>query len=370
MNAAHTDINIHHVRVNGGSQPRAALDEDTIAEYAEAMESGATFPPIVVFYDGEHYWLADGYHRRKAALRLKRETIAADIRQGTLRDAILYSASANASHGLRRTNGDKRRAVMTLLTDEEWGRWSNREIARRCAVSPDTVDRLRREASLPDSGSDNEGVRQYVTKHGAPATMQTGNIGRSRFTSGEWDALAEQNAKNGRESRPCLDEWIEHGDDTDGAARGSGNAPDIQTEINDILRGLGGSRTDLLRLYQRFAEARRQAREQGRELSDFLFDQTEEEISDAIKQRIAVAYPKIEPEKLMAEERERAAAEYRAARPYGSFDETSSLFERVGVALATHPDLQPGHERIIRRLCHQIIETGFSASEPGRRKRG
>jgi hypothetical protein len=72
-----------------------------------------------VFYDGAEYWLADGFHRVHAAQKLRRLTIAADVRQGTRRDAVLLSARANAEHGLRRTNEDKRRAVLTLLADPE-----------------------------------------------------------------------------------------------------------------------------------------------------------------------------------------------------------------------------------------------------------
>ena len=67
------------------------------------------------------------------------------MRQGGLRDAILHSAGANAVHGLRRTNADKRRAMLMLLEDEEWSKWSDREIGRRCAVDHKTVARLRSE---------------------------------------------------------------------------------------------------------------------------------------------------------------------------------------------------------------------------------
>lgn len=47
----------------------------------------------------------------------------------------------NASHGLRRTNEDKRREVkMALEAMAEAGlNWSDREIARRCRVSDKTV---------------------------------------------------------------------------------------------------------------------------------------------------------------------------------------------------------------------------------------
>jgi len=67
------------------------------------------------------------------------------VRQGGLRDAILHSAGANTAHGLRHPNADKRRAVLMLRQDDEWAAWSDREIARRCAVSTDTVGRYRKE---------------------------------------------------------------------------------------------------------------------------------------------------------------------------------------------------------------------------------
>ena len=40
----------------------------------------------------------------------------------------------NADHGKRRSNADKRRAVEMMLKDSEWGKWSDREIAAKCAV--------------------------------------------------------------------------------------------------------------------------------------------------------------------------------------------------------------------------------------------
>jgi hypothetical protein len=94
------------------------------------------------------------------------------VHPGTRRDAVLFSVGANAAHGLKRTNEDKRKAVMTLLTDPEWGTWSNAEIARRCAVDSSTVDKHR--SSLPDSGSE----RKHTTKHGTEATMQVEKIGK------------------------------------------------------------------------------------------------------------------------------------------------------------------------------------------------
>jgi hypothetical protein len=131
-------------------------------------------PPVVLFRDGEQHWIGDGYHRIAAAQRVGFTSIRAEVREGDQRDARLYAASANQTHGLRRTNADKRLAVLILLQDEEWGQWSDRAIARHCGVSPTFVGSLR--ASLSTVDSEN-GQRIYTTKHGTMATMDTTQIG-------------------------------------------------------------------------------------------------------------------------------------------------------------------------------------------------
>jgi hypothetical protein len=50
------------------------------------------------------------------------------------RDAILYAVGANASHGLKRTNRDKRNAVL-LLKDLEWGRRQDVRTADQIAAA-------------------------------------------------------------------------------------------------------------------------------------------------------------------------------------------------------------------------------------------
>ena len=175
------------IRTDGGTQPRSRIDPDTVDEYANEMKRDAMFPPLVVFYDGEHYWLADGFHRLYAHNWAREgKPIECNVLQGTQRDAILYSVGANARHGLRRTNEDKRRAVTRLLEDDEWGRWSDNEIARRCQVSQPFVSGLR--SSLITIISDEPAdERTYTTKHGTVATMNTANIG-SKFAAAEDEA--------------------------------------------------------------------------------------------------------------------------------------------------------------------------------------
>jgi hypothetical protein len=132
---------------DGGAQMRAEMRDETVDDYASDMLNGAVFPPIVVFYDGNDYWLGDGFHRVSAARKIDRETIVAEIRQGTARDATLHGIGSNAVHGLRRTQADKRRAVERLLKDPEWARWSDRKIAEVAKVDHKTVGTMRRELS-------------------------------------------------------------------------------------------------------------------------------------------------------------------------------------------------------------------------------
>lgn len=166
------------IHLDGGTQPRAAISADVVDEYAEAMREGVAFPPVVVYNDGETYWLADGFHRYHAAQAAGLDSIRAEVKSGQLREAVLYSVSANADHGLRRTNADKRRSVLRLLEDPEWSKWSDREIARRCRVHHDLVSTLRRERSPAESASEESGAdeRTYTTKHGTTTTMNTGKI--------------------------------------------------------------------------------------------------------------------------------------------------------------------------------------------------
>lgn len=185
-------LEIALLRRDGGTQPRASIDERVVAEYADALNEGTTFPPVIVFYDGTDHWLADGFHRADANARAGRTTIDADVRQGTRRDAILFSVGANAAHGQRRTNADKRRAVETLLRDEDWSRWSDRDIARRAAVHNSYVSRLREELSVacrqmqpsPESHTKSDAPRfptapdvRMASRNGKVYSIDTGRIG-------------------------------------------------------------------------------------------------------------------------------------------------------------------------------------------------
>lgn len=137
-------LQLEKITTDGGTQARAGLNEDVVAEYADAIIAGADMPAVIVYHDGKKYWLADGFHRYFAHVKARAIEIAVDVRTGTKRDAILYSVGANGAHGLRRSNEDKRCAVRTLLADAEWKKWSDRQIADACAVSISFVGAIRR----------------------------------------------------------------------------------------------------------------------------------------------------------------------------------------------------------------------------------
>ena len=166
-------IPVSHIRRIREIQSRVEMNGETVQEYTAAMKDGEQFPPIVVFPDGNGgYVVADGFHRLNAAKNAKLETIAAEVHDGGPRDAILYSAGANIRHGLRRSNDDKRRAVLMLLEDTEWSRWSNREIARRTGVSDPTVAKYREELSAKNSQIDMFDDTRTVTRNGTTYEMK------------------------------------------------------------------------------------------------------------------------------------------------------------------------------------------------------
>ena len=168
------------VRTDGGTQPRVAIDEQVVAEYADLCRNGSNLPPVTVFFDGAAYWLADGFHRYWANKRIDKDCISADVHSGTQRDAILYSVGANTSHGLRRRTPDKRKAVLTMLEDEEWAKWSNREIARQCGVGESMVRRTRDSPSAPKAQMDGKRDAVKYRRGGKTHTQSTRGRSRSR----------------------------------------------------------------------------------------------------------------------------------------------------------------------------------------------
>ena len=177
-------INIESIRLDGGTQPRSALDYGVVGEYAEALQGGAKFPAVTVFYDGTDYWLSDGFHRVTAAVRAGLNEIEADVHQGSRRDAQWHSFSANKSHGLRREKGDAKRAIEKILNDAEWAKVPQTKIAEHVGVSQGYVSQI--QAHLISSNKIDRGPVE-VNRNGKTYTQNTENIGKRSTPEPEYN---------------------------------------------------------------------------------------------------------------------------------------------------------------------------------------
>lgn len=141
-------LSIDLIVADESTQMRAGTRNETIEEYADLFETSNKRWPfdsaIVVFYD-DKYYLADGWHRYLAAIRANRASVECDVREGTLEDAQDYALGANVSHGLRRTNDDKRKAVEKALRMDRHVKKSDRAIAGLCGVSQPFVGQIRKQ---------------------------------------------------------------------------------------------------------------------------------------------------------------------------------------------------------------------------------
>lgn len=168
---ARITLKLSQIRLDGDTQPRAAMSQAAVDDYSDAMWEGVKFPPVVVFYDGTDYWLADGFHRRDAAFAAGFTEIECDVHQGTLQNAQWYSFAANKTNGLRRTNNDKERAVKAALTHPNATGLRDRKIAEHVGVSHEYVRQMRLPLSTVDS-------QKRMGRDGR--TINTANIGKSK----------------------------------------------------------------------------------------------------------------------------------------------------------------------------------------------
>jgi len=161
---------IESIRIDGGTQSRGSISDETVAEYVEAVNAGAKMPPVVVFFDGSDYWLAEGFHRFLACQRAEKRHVLAEVKNGTKEDAAWESAGANVTHGLRRTREDKRCATKLALklrpdlTDEA--------LAQHCGVSREFVNRMRQEVVTKSQPEHNSTHRVGVDGKRYPAPPQ------------------------------------------------------------------------------------------------------------------------------------------------------------------------------------------------------
>lgn len=136
------------ITIDSRAHSRAEMSEKIIQELVEAYRAGAKVPePVVISNDGQSFWLADGFHRVEAAKRSGRTGLVFQIWFGHGLEPFLaagaYGALANARHGAKRSNKDKRKAVEFLLRVPGWHRMSSRRIERALEMDHKTVESVR-----------------------------------------------------------------------------------------------------------------------------------------------------------------------------------------------------------------------------------
>ena len=195
---------LHEITSETEIQQRSRINDETVVEYMEVMkrDGASAFPPLDVFFDGEVYWLSDGFHRLAAAGRAGLESFDCKVRRGTRSDAMWFACGANQTHGLRRSREDTARAVRSALRQPGRAARSNADIGRHVGVSDKTVAKYRRELEATSEVSKSE---KRIGRDGR--TTRTGKIGRragsARFPG---DApRSESHAENTPASAPPTD---------------------------------------------------------------------------------------------------------------------------------------------------------------------
>jgi hypothetical protein len=173
------EVQLEKIRIDGGSQMRERIDDSVVADYAEDINLIMAAAPAVVFFDGTEYWLGGGFHRFHACVRAGRKTLRAEVHQGGQFDAFVYALGDNASHGLRRSSADKRKAVTAAIAanKERSLGWSERQVCDRCAVSHNYIANMRlAESKVSFNGKkDSEGAELPVASS-VPEVAAVGEV--------------------------------------------------------------------------------------------------------------------------------------------------------------------------------------------------
>ena len=255
-------VNLKCIKIDSNLQQRVKLDSAVVEEYAIALENGVTFPPITIWYctDKNKTYLVDGFHRVKAAKKAGIDELPYTEKSGTYREAKFFTLGVNATHGLPRSNADKRKVVTTLLNDPEWSQLSDREISRQCGVSNRFVSNLRKsicepytdtKLNNPDGSTDtNLNNKRKVTRGGKTYIQDTTNIGKGKIkeTGNDNPPKKRKYIKNGKEvemdvSKAIVDPEI-FPEEPGTPLLDSENNPDSDSQEKQSLTKFGNNQTD------------------------------------------------------------------------------------------------------------------------------
>ena len=172
-------VKLESIEMDTTIQCRAEIDQALVNEYAERMTEGDEFPPVILFGTNGKYWIGDGWHRITAAGSVGFVDIDAEIHSGGRVEALKFALAANAIHGRKRTNADKRRCVEIAL--REFGNLSDNALAQMCGVHNETVA-ARRPKQVTDSVTSDKRTGLDGRQHPARRNGGKENMGKETET--------------------------------------------------------------------------------------------------------------------------------------------------------------------------------------------
>ena len=224
-----TQLQIEKIRIDGNTQPREKINETVVEEYVGLLAEKVIMPPVIVYFDSKEYWLVDGFHRYFAHKRLGLKEMSVDLREGTLRDAQLFSKTANKGRGMNMSAKDNEYIVLSMLNDEEWGQWSNKAIADWVGVSAMTVGRIKKKANVQQP------TKKKAIRKGKEYAVDTKNLGATAKPN-----EVEQLQQKIKELTTTVNEVVEENTQIkDQIAIGSWDASEIEkVDVEDTIKDL------------------------------------------------------------------------------------------------------------------------------------
>ncbi len=214
-------INLTEIITDRRCQSRAGIHLALVQEYVDHLRDGVDLPPMATIRTDAGYVLYDGFHRIQAYRRAGVAQVEVMSEPGDVWDAIERSCRVNTTHGKRRDPEDTKRAVETILTvmRHRGEKWSNVEIAEKCALSDRRVGQIINETPSLKDFKDTD-TPTTVTRGGSTYPMDTTKIGRRRAPN--IDAPADDDEEDAEQTeRNILDVVDAHGasDEKEGILR-------------------------------------------------------------------------------------------------------------------------------------------------------
>ncbi len=193
-----TEMPVRDIEMDPAIQIRDSNHGETIERYMDSFER---LPPIDVFATPEGKYVADGFQRLAAAIRLGRQTIEVTLHEGTYQEAAEFAAVANTRSGDPLTRKERSRGIRRLRGLH--ADWSTNQIAEAMSVGQTTVrdvlnvDKMRtnlihsaRAMELPDAH-----IRE-VARAPEPAQQQIAEAASDRGWTASETASAVRNLQD------------------------------------------------------------------------------------------------------------------------------------------------------------------------------